>query len=46
MRWRREGARAMLDYRATDLDSEWESFWTYPVENEDDRCSGKFGRVG
>jgi hypothetical protein len=37
MRWRPEGAQAMLDLRATYLNEEWESFWTYHVEQEDER---------
>jgi hypothetical protein len=46
MRWRREGAQAMLDLRATYLNNEWEAFWTYHVEREDDRLYGKFGEAG
>jgi hypothetical protein len=46
MRWRREGAQAMLDLRATYLNSEWEAFWTYHVEREDDRLYEKFGKAG
>lgn len=37
MRWRPDGAQAMLDLRATYLNEEWESFWSYHVEQEDDR---------
>jgi hypothetical protein len=46
MRWRRQGAQAMLDLRATSLNGEWEAFWTYHVEEEDDRLYGKFRKVG
>lgn len=37
MRWRPEGAQAMLDLRATYLNEDWESFWTYHVGQEDER---------
>jgi hypothetical protein len=46
MRWRRQGAQAMLDLRATYLNGEWEAFWTYHVEREDDRLYGKSRKVG
>ena len=46
MRWRRQGAQAMLDLRATYLNGEWEAFWTYHVEKEDDRLYGKTWKVG
>jgi hypothetical protein len=46
MRWRRQGAQAMLDLRATYLNGEWEAFWTYHVEKEDDRLYGEFRKVG
>jgi hypothetical protein len=46
MRWRRQGAQAMLDLRATYLNGDWEAFWTYHVEKEDDRLYGKIGKVG
>jgi len=46
MRWRREGAQAMLDLRATYLNGEWETFWAYHVEKEDDRLYGKFRKAG
>ncbi len=46
MRWRRQGAQAMLDLRATYLNGEWEAFWTYHVEKEDDRLYGKTWGVG
>jgi len=46
MRWRREGAQAMLDLRATYLNGEWEAFWTYHVVKEDDRLYGKFRKAG
>jgi hypothetical protein len=37
MRWVPSGAQAMLDLRGTYLNGDWESFWTYHVEQEDDR---------
>ena len=37
MRWRPDGAQAMLDLRATYLNEDWESFWIYHVEQEDER---------
>jgi hypothetical protein len=46
MRWRRQGAQAMLDLRATYLNGEWEAFWTYHLEKEDDRLYGRFQQVG
>ena len=46
MRWVRQGARAMLDLRATYLNGEWEAFRAYPVEKEDDRLSGTFRKAG
>ena len=46
MRWRRQGAQAMLDLRATYLNGEWEAFWTYYVEKEDDRLYGEFWKAG
>jgi hypothetical protein len=46
MRWRRQGAQAMLDLRATYLNGEWEAFWTYHVEKEDDRLYGRSRKVG
>jgi hypothetical protein len=46
MRWRRQGAQAMLDLRATYLNGEWEAFWTYHVEKEDDRLYGKSRKAG
>ena len=46
MRWRRQGAQAMLDLRATYLNGEWEAFWTYHGEKEDDRLYGKFRKAG
>jgi hypothetical protein len=46
MRWRREGAQAMLDLRATYLNGAWQAFWTYHVQREDDRLYGKFGKTG
>ena len=46
MRWRRQGAQAMLDLRATYLNGEWEAFWTYHMEKEDDRLYGKSRKAG
>jgi hypothetical protein len=46
MRWRRQGAQAMLDLRATYLNGEWEAFWAYHVEKEDDRLYGEFRKAG
>lgn len=46
MRWRRQGAQAMLDLRATYLNGEWDAFWTYHVEKEDDRLYGRFRKAG
>ena len=46
MRWRRQGAQAMLDLRATYLNGEWEAFWTYHVEKEDDRLYVRFRKAG
>ena len=45
MRWHPDGARAMLDLRATYLNGEWEAFWSYHVEQEDDRLYGKLGQI-
>ncbi len=46
MRWIPDGAQAMLDLRATYLNGEWESFWTYHVEQEDDRLYGELRKAG
>jgi hypothetical protein len=46
MRWRPEGAQAMLDLRATYLNGEWEAFWSYHVEEEDERLYGELRKIG
>jgi hypothetical protein len=46
MRWRPEGAQAMLDLRATYLNGEWEAFWVYHVEKEDERLYGELRKTG
>lgn len=46
MRWRPEGAQAMLDLRATYLNGEWEAFWKYHVEKEDERLYGELRKTG
>ena len=46
MRWRPEGAQAMLDLRATSLNGEWEAFWSYHVEMEDERLYGELRKIG
>src|SRR4051812_19056290 len=46
MRWHPDGAQAMLDLRATYLNGEWETFWTYPVEQEDPRLDRKLRKTG
>jgi hypothetical protein len=46
MRWVPSGAQAMLDLRGTYLNGDWESFWTYHVEQEDDRLYRKLGKTG
>lgn len=46
MRWRPEGAQAMLDLRATYLNGEWEAFWEYHVEREDERLYGELRKTG
>lgn len=46
MRWRPDGAQAMLDLRATYLNEEWESFWTYHVEQEDERLYRGLRKTG
>jgi hypothetical protein len=46
MRWRPEGAQAMLDLRATYLNGEWDSFWAYHVEKEDERLYSGLRNTG
>jgi hypothetical protein len=46
MRWHPDGAQAMLDLRATDLNGEWEAFWGYHLEREDDRLYRKLRQIG
>jgi hypothetical protein len=46
MRWRPEGAQAMLDLRATYLNDDWESFWAYHVEQEDERLYRGLRKIG
>jgi hypothetical protein len=46
MRWRPEGAQALLDLRAIFLNGEWDPFWAYHVEQEDERLYGVFWRAG
>jgi hypothetical protein len=46
MRWRPEGAQAMLDLRATYLNGEWDPFWAYHIEKEDERLYGPFRWAG
>ena len=46
MRWRPEGAQAMLDLRATYLNEEWNPFWEYHIEQEDERLYGAFRKTG
>jgi hypothetical protein len=46
MRWRPEGAQAMLELRATSLNGEWAPFWAYHIEQEDERLYGAFRRAG
>jgi hypothetical protein len=46
MRWHPDGAQAMLDLRAVYLNGEWEAFWSYHVEQEDDRLYRKLRQVG
>lgn len=43
MRWLPAGAQAMLDLRATYLNSEWDAFWTFHVTKEDERLYAKTG---
>jgi hypothetical protein len=46
MRWRPEGAQAMLELRATYLNEEWVAFWAYHIEQEDERLYGRFRKAG
>ncbi len=46
MRWHPDGAQAMLDLRATYLNGEWEVFWSYHVDQEDDRLYRKLRQTG
>jgi hypothetical protein len=46
MRWQPDGAQAMLDLRATYLNGEWDAFWSYHVEQEDDRLYRKLRKFG
>src|SRR4051794_2899944 len=46
MRWHPDGAQAMLDLRATCLNGEWDAFWSYHVEQEDDRLYWKLRKSG
>jgi hypothetical protein len=46
MRWRPDGAQAMLDLRATYLNEDWESFWSYHVEQEDERLYRGLRKIG
>jgi hypothetical protein len=46
MRWRPEGAQAMLDLRATYLNKDWVAFWAYHIEQEDERLYGAFRKTG
>jgi hypothetical protein len=46
MRWRPEGAQAMLDLRATYLNGEWDSFWAYHIKKEDERLYGEIRKTG
>jgi hypothetical protein len=46
MRWHPDGAQAMLDLRATYLNGEWEAFWSYHVEQEDDRLYRNLRQFG
>jgi hypothetical protein len=46
MRWQPDGAQAMLDLRATYLNGEWDAFWSYHVEQEDDRLYRKLRKTG
>ena len=41
-----DGAQAMLDLRAVYLNGEWEAFWSYHVEQEDDRLYRKLRQTG
>jgi hypothetical protein len=37
MRWSIEGAQAVLDLRAVEINGDWASFWDYRTEQESDR---------
>ena len=41
MRWRIEGAQAMLDVRATYINGDWESFFDYRIETNARRCAAQ-----
>ena len=40
MRWSREGAQAILELRAVDLNGDWEAFWDYHTAKEKERLYG------
>ena len=46
MRWHPDGAQAMLNLRATYLNGEWDSYWTYHVAQEDERLYRKLRGTG
>jgi len=46
MRWHPDGAQAMLNLRATYLNGEWDSFWSYHIEQEDERLYRRLGKTG
>jgi hypothetical protein len=46
MRWHPDGAQAMLNLRATYLNGEWDSYWSYHVEQEDERLYRRLGETG
>src|ERR1019366_10060535 len=46
MRGHPDGAQAMLNLRATHLNGEWDSFWTYHVEQEDERLYRRLRETG
>jgi hypothetical protein len=41
MRWQPSGAQAMLDLRATYLNGDWDAFWTFHIEQVDERLYGQ-----
>jgi len=43
MRWSREGAQAILELRAVDLNGDWEVFWDYHTAKEKERLYGAIG---